>query len=425
MILQGNQRGGAKNLALHLLKDENEHVEVHELRGFVSDNLVSALNEAYAVSRGTKAKQFLYSLSLNPPKSENVSIEDFENAIAQVEEKLGLKGQPRAIVFHEKQGRRHAHAVWSRIDGQKMKAIELPFTKLKLKEVSRDLYLQHNWQMPRGFLNSQECDPKNFTLQQWQQAKRTGKDPRQIKATLQDCWAISDTQGTFQQALRDRGYTLARGDRRGFVAMDHHCEVYAISKKWIGKSAKEVRARLAEPDALPTVDVARSQIAGDMAARLSTLQKQQATTIHTRLSELERKRVQMVQTHQAQRRSLEHSQQARQHLETRQRQSRYSTGFRGLLDRVTGKRHRIKAQNEREAQEAQTRDRQEKDQLIFNQLNVRRVLQVRIDRLHAFKERRGHMLSQDIEQFGQVQRGERERLDPRGAQPQRGPELSL
>ena len=33
MILHGNQRGGARDLALHLLKDENEHVEVHELAG--------------------------------------------------------------------------------------------------------------------------------------------------------------------------------------------------------------------------------------------------------------------------------------------------------------------------------------------------------------------------------------------------------
>lgn len=29
MILNGNQRGGAKDLALHLMKEENEHVEVH------------------------------------------------------------------------------------------------------------------------------------------------------------------------------------------------------------------------------------------------------------------------------------------------------------------------------------------------------------------------------------------------------------
>ena len=39
MILVGNQRGGAKDFALHLIKEENEHVEVHELRGFASENL--------------------------------------------------------------------------------------------------------------------------------------------------------------------------------------------------------------------------------------------------------------------------------------------------------------------------------------------------------------------------------------------------
>jgi len=119
MILHGNQRGGAKDLALHLLKEENEHVEVHELRGFMSDDLVSALNEAYVISKGTKAKKFLYSLSLNPPENEKVTTQSFIKAIEQVEKTLNLTGQPRAIVFHEKHGRRHCHAVWSRIDSQK------------------------------------------------------------------------------------------------------------------------------------------------------------------------------------------------------------------------------------------------------------------------------------------------------------------
>lgn len=114
MILVGNQRGGAKNLALHLLKQENEHVEVHELRGFASDNLMGALNESYAISRATKCRQFMFSLSLNPPPNEQVRTEDFEKAIDRAECELGLTGQPRAIVFHEKEGRRHAHAVWSR-----------------------------------------------------------------------------------------------------------------------------------------------------------------------------------------------------------------------------------------------------------------------------------------------------------------------
>ena len=56
MILVGNQRGGAKNLADHLLKEENDHVTVHEVRGFATTDLTKALQESYAVSRGTKCK---------------------------------------------------------------------------------------------------------------------------------------------------------------------------------------------------------------------------------------------------------------------------------------------------------------------------------------------------------------------------------
>ncbi len=166
MILVGNQRGGAKDLALHLLKEENEHVEVHELRGFASNNLMAVLNEAYAISRATRCKQFVFSLSLNPPKDENVSTETFEKAIEQAEKRLGLNNQPRAIVFHEKNGRRHCHAVWSRIKVDEMKAVQLSFTKRKLKTLSRELFLEHGWTMPAGLMQSTARDPKNFTLAQ-------------------------------------------------------------------------------------------------------------------------------------------------------------------------------------------------------------------------------------------------------------------
>jgi len=75
MILKGNQRAGGRQMALHLLNgDQNEHVSVHEVSGFMADDVLGALNEAYAVSKGTKCKQFMYSLSLSPPQNENVPI---------------------------------------------------------------------------------------------------------------------------------------------------------------------------------------------------------------------------------------------------------------------------------------------------------------------------------------------------------------
>lgn len=71
----------------------NKHVEVHEIRGFAAMDVVGALKEAEAISRGTKCRQFLFSLSLNPPEMERVPVSVFEAAIVRVEEKLGLTGQ--------------------------------------------------------------------------------------------------------------------------------------------------------------------------------------------------------------------------------------------------------------------------------------------------------------------------------------------
>ncbi len=46
MILKGSQRAGGANLAHHLMRtDDNEHVELHEVRGFASNDLKEAFKE--------------------------------------------------------------------------------------------------------------------------------------------------------------------------------------------------------------------------------------------------------------------------------------------------------------------------------------------------------------------------------------------
>ena len=212
MILKGSQRSGGKQLAAHLLKtEENEHAEIHELRGFMSDDLPSAFNDIHAVSKSTRAKQPFFSLSFSPPPHERVPIEVFETAIEQIEQKLGLEDQPRAIVFHEREGRRHAHVVWSRINADEMKAINLPFYKMKLKDVSRELYLEHGWKIPPGIIDHKDRNPLNFSREEWQQARRAGLNPKEIKRTFQESWAISDSRNAFAGALLSKGFVLARG----------------------------------------------------------------------------------------------------------------------------------------------------------------------------------------------------------------------
>jgi len=371
MILVGNQRGGAKDLALHLLKAENDHVEIHELRGFAARDLRGAFNEAYAVSRGTRCKQYLFSLSLNPPATANVPTEDFEAAIARIEKELDLSGQPRAIVFHEKQGRRHAHCVWSRIRAQDMKAVQLSFTHRKLMEIARDLYLEHGWQMPHGLTKTQASDPRNFTLAEWQQAKQNSRDPRAIKTALQDAWAISDTRGAFSSALKERGYWLARGDSKSFVAVDRYGEVYSLPR-WIGLKTREVRNRLGDEADLSSVTAVRAEIAAEMRPVLSHLKSDTLTDLRRRNTELRGARQNLTEKHRDTRKALEEHIEQRAWAEARERQARFRTGLKGIWDWARGENRRIREINEAEARAAAKRDRQERDALIFAQLEERR-----------------------------------------------------
>jgi len=375
MILKASQRAGAKQLAQHLLRlDENDHVEVHEVRGFMADDLVGALREAYAVSRGTKCPQYLFSVSLNPPQNESASVEAFEKAIDTIEERVGLAGQPRVIVFHEKNGRRHAHCVWSRIKAGEMRAVNLPYFKRRLQEVSRELYLKHGWTMPRGFITSEERDPMNFTREEWQQAKRINRDPKSIKQVFQDCWAMSDSLPAFQQALAARGYHLAQGDRRAFVAVDYLGEIYAVAR-WIGIKTKQVIERLGDPSALPPVSQVKAELREKLDAKLAGFRGEARKEFEGARTGLLHKKRSLVTHQRDERQDLLHLQAARWSEETRRRQSRFRKGWlASIWDWATGKSAAIRRQNEQEWEACRLRDEQERQMLAERQLIDRRSL---------------------------------------------------
>lgn len=399
MILKASQRGGGMQLARHLLNSrDNDHVKVHELRGFVSSSLEGAFKEAYAVSRGTKCTQFLFSLSLNPPEMQRVPVDVFEAAIADIEKRVGLEGQPRAIVFHEKEGRRHAHCVWSRINAEKMKAINLPHFKLKLRDMSRELYLEHGWQMPRGLLTPSERDPLNFTLEQWQQAKRTRQDPRIIKQTFLDCWNRSDSPAAFTHALKDNGFWLARGDRRGHVAVDWRGEVYAINR-WTGVKAKVLRARLGDPDRLLSVEETRALIAERFAGELREFCDAEIEKFAQTNSAIRQERTRLITAHRQARHALLKQQQQRAVEEAKARAARLPTGLKALWFRLSGKYRQLCAENEREFREAKARDRQERQNQIDEQMRERRALQ---DELHEHRQRHSRTMKKLYRDIGDI-----------------------
>lgn len=84
---------------------------------------------------------YIYSPSVNPDQRQGrLTREQYLDYIERTEQRLGLSGQPRAIVFHVKQdkygvAREHCHVVWSRIDVQKKKVRHVAFDHEKLMTV--------------------------------------------------------------------------------------------------------------------------------------------------------------------------------------------------------------------------------------------------------------------------------------------------
>ncbi len=375
MILKGTQRGNGRALALHLLNvEDNEHARVHEMRGFVSDNLVDAFQEAEAVSLGTKCRQYLFSMSLNPPPDAVVSVARFEAAIEEIEAKLGLRGQPRAVVFHEKLGRRHAHCVWSRIDSERMTAINLPHFKRRLQSIARDLYRTHGWEMPAGFDDPSKRDRNTFDRIEAAQAKSAARDPKALKALFRSCWERSDTKTAFAAALKEQGFILAKGTRRGFVAVSADGQVFSLSR-WTGAGAKALRARLGSPNDLPDV------------SRVSDPDVSKPTR-HLRKPDLDN----LIREQRSERHAIAERQDARREEARRARRERLPRGARRIWAQVTGGLPRIEAKLEAEADAFEQACRAETDALIARHLKVRRDLAARQGFEDAFADLKAEAL---------------------------------
>jgi Relaxase/Mobilisation nuclease domain len=167
MIPKASQRGLGQDLATHLQNAyDNEYVEIAEVRGAVAHDLHGAFAEwelcAHAM---TGCRNYLYSLSVNPdPAQDPLTREQYLDYIGRAEGKLGLSGQPRAVVFHIKDGREHCHVVWSRIDTGRGKAIHQAFDRQKLMMVTRQFAREHGLLLPEGMVNDAARDRRKKTL---------------------------------------------------------------------------------------------------------------------------------------------------------------------------------------------------------------------------------------------------------------------
>lgn len=270
MVIKGGARGGAADLAKHLQRtDTNERAELVEVRGVAAEDLRGALGEMEAVGYGTRSKRPLYHASINTDPGEQMTEAQWTRAIDALEKNMGLEGQPRVVVEHEKEGREHRHVVWSRIDLEHMTAISDSHNFRRHEEVARMLEQEFGHKHVQGAHIGREGQDgervprpeRTPSHAEMQQAERTGLTPKEAKEQITELWQRTDSGQAFAAALENEGWALARGDKRDFVVIDQHGEAHSLARRIDGANAKNVRERMADVDAtkLPSVEEARAQ----------------------------------------------------------------------------------------------------------------------------------------------------------------------
>jgi len=371
MIPKGNQRAGGQQLATHLLNAyDNDRVEIADMRGAIAQDLHGAFAEWYAEAKATNCSKYLYSLSINPDHRQGpFTREHYDDFIRRTEKTLGLSGQPRAVVFHVKHGREHCHVVWSRIDTDKMKAVQLSHDRQKLRAVAQQYAKDYNLTLPPGMNNNRGKDrfnaaAKNENLAEKQQEERSGTSKKQRMEQITQAWRESADARSFIKALDASGYYLARGDQRSYVVVDLYGEIHSLSRQLTGVKSKELKARLADHpvEKLLTVAAAQERAREQRQALLLQNQKQDGAGKEPSLAErtaaaketarerraalliaqsvrhaaLDTKRQQLAERHIAERKALSDLQTARSADTARDRGTKQPKGVFAFLARITG-----------------------------------------------------------------------------------------
>ena len=246
MIIKGKSRGGASQLARHLLRaDTNERVKLIELQSPL-DDLGDALRDWQLISTGTKGQKGLYHANISP---DNYVMTDKQwlRCVEVLETELGFTGQPRTIVLHEKEGREHIHVVWQRtdIDTMTLKSDSQNYQAHERASMTLEEEFGHELVPGKHAKRDREQQPEfpraKYNLDEAQQFERNNIDPEQFKITLTEIYRQSDTARAFKAALEDNGLILATGDKRGFVLVDQEGEVYSLSRQLLDVKAKELK----------------------------------------------------------------------------------------------------------------------------------------------------------------------------------------
>lgn len=279
-MISGAERGrGGDALAKHLLKDENDSVEVLVPRGLGSRDLIGQVRELVALSLGGRTDRPVYHVHADP----DPAIQDNDGARALFwrlfEAEFQLGSQPYAGAVHVKHGRKHEHRVYSlvRPSGQ---VVDLAWDFLRRERCGRIVEFEFGMPSPTPSKHSRAIvsalrQAGQDDVAEWMEASgttdaarpvarlspqerlietRTGVPLDDLRAAALAAWRASTDGDGFVEALRERGLDLRAG-RSGPVVVDRTGTAH-LATRLVGAAA-----RRADGTRIPAADV-KARLAG-------------------------------------------------------------------------------------------------------------------------------------------------------------------
>lgn len=269
MIIKGGSRANPSQLARHLLRrDQNELIFLLQCDSSPTGNLREAFADMQLLTAGTRGTKGLYHAQISPDSRYTLSREQWERSADVLEEELGLKGQPRTLVFHQKKGRTHLHVVWARTDLESMTLRSDSRNYDAHERASQRLEIEFGHEPTPG--RHAKRDPTKerptaaFNHAAWQQFERTQIDPRDLKQSLTELYHHCETGLAFKAALEHHGYQLASG-KRALLVVDPRGGTHSLARQVEGVRAAEIRGKFNDlgPASLPTVEEAKERLPRD------------------------------------------------------------------------------------------------------------------------------------------------------------------
>lgn len=201
--------------------------------------------------KSTAGPVYSYSLAWSP--EQQPTQDDMLTSVLETLQILKLQDHQALIVAHNETAHPHVHVICNLVSPRDGRIKAPAYDHLSLSAWAE------NKEKEDGKIYCEERVENNRKRREHARDERQlamikhREEKLRMAEKIDALYRASDSGKAFQAALEQEGFTLARGDRRGFTIVDGSGKIHSLARQLSGQRARDIKDRLADidPDRLP------------------------------------------------------------------------------------------------------------------------------------------------------------------------------